>query len=106
MALEWVSVGKKCVCISDFWHSAEINGPHQNEVLTISGNYLNPRGLLNLRFVEYPGWDDGDGGFHGYNVRNFRPFTAQDTDMEMFRTLLNPTPLERLDRLMEQLNEQ
>lgn len=84
----WAASGTQCVCVTDFWVVNGIEGPAPSEILTISEVYINPAGLVTLRFVEHHGWlDEESGKTHGYNVRNFRPLVPLKQDVEMFEQI-------------------
>lgn len=83
----WAKVAMQCVCVTDFWETRGIEGPAKGETVTISEVYLNPAGLVTLRFSEHPGWLDPNmvGVRHGYNVRGFQPLVSLEDDAELFR---------------------
>lgn len=80
----WAKVGEQCVCVTDFWQTNGIDGPVLNEVVTIAETYLNPAGLLTLRFQEHYGWMDPNMGVrHGYSVLRFRPMARPTLEQDV-----------------------
>lgn len=92
----WAKPGVKCVCFRQLPLQFIKPGP---TVYTIESAFI-CGGDLHLTFV---GVENG-----GELAECFRPIVTrtQEQDVEMFLSLLNPSPLERLDRLMEIMNEQ
>lgn len=108
MAFEWVRVGAKCIYTG--------RNPHQNKsmakletnvIYTIRATVEHPiRKEIGLYLEEIVNPVAEHFGLeYAYALSGFRPLISQADDLEMFQTLLNPTPLERLDRLMEIMNE-
>lgn len=79
--------------------------PVLGEVLTIRSVY-NHRGYIGVCFYEIKGLFNPDARHEqGFLIDRFRPLITQQDDVELFRHLLSPSPLERLDLLAERLNE-
>lgn len=87
----WATIGRKVVCITDFWSSRGIDGPAKREIVTISAIYINAGEQPCLRFTEHYGWLDDDMGMrHGYAPRCFRPVITrtQEQDVRAIRALI------------------
>lgn len=118
----WLSVGSKVVCINanPLANRALIhNAGHRpilhagfplnlGEVYTIES--VRAHAILDvvcIRLVEIASrGPDMTGDDPGFDSRRFRPLITktQEQDVEMFLRLASPSPLERLDRLAEELD--
>lgn len=105
----WAKPGAKVVSLITFRNLEEDEvGPVESGVYTIRDVVPEPNGTVGLRFEEISNepFDYAD-GFNEctFAVEKFRPLITQQDDVELFRHLLLPSPLERLDLLAERLNE-
>lgn len=110
MAYEWAKPGAACVCVDVISRLNGLSLPSlvEGRVYTIEAIGPYPVG----RFKGSPcvwllGVPNKADTFKAFLLERFRPLVSrtQEQDVEMFLSLLNPSPLERLDRLMEIMNE-
>lgn len=111
MSGEWARLGVRCVCIraaSACGRSWRGLAPVDGQTYIVAGYHAPGRSTGKPQAV----FATLDGALlHGGNgiwVERFRPLVTKtmEQDLEQFNHLLNPSPLERLDRLMEIMNEQ
>jgi len=98
MAYEWAKPGVKCCCVDEAWWSHDPNvhnhsHPQLKDICLISNVYEDGK------FLELVGYEE-----FLYETTSFRPLITQNDDVEMFLRLASPSPLERLDRLAEELD--
>lgn len=96
MGFGWAKVGLKCICISS-----------PNSLLVVGSEYTITGTLMN-KGVEYievlEAVADWAGDKH-YQISRFRPLVSLEDDISMFTALTNMSPVERLDRLKEMLDQ-
>lgn len=110
MGLGWAKVGAKAVCIKKGqWTSAQDGEelPKYGEIYTIRSmvhcgteTYLRFNELVNPKMQ----YDDGYVEAAWY-IAAFRPLITLEDDILMFTALTNMSPIERLDRLKEMMDQ-
>lgn len=110
MGFGWAKVGAKVVCIKKGrWASAEDGEtpPKYGEIYTIrdvahSGTetYLRFQEIINPKFHYADGYVEA-----AWYVGAFRPLITLEDDISMFTALTNMSPIERLDRLKEMMDQ-
>lgn len=103
----WAKPGAKCVCIDNTRHP-QLNIGQTYTIVAVesddpsvlqAGTYAGSKVLVEL--AEVKNWSAKP----SYAVERFRPIITQQDDVERFRHLLSPSPLQRLDLLASNLNE-
>lgn len=94
MGFGWAKPGVKCVCIDDSW----LPGSGGKDEFVVSGetytiSSVNGRSL-NLVGIRPSKW-----------ISRFRPLVSLEDDISMFTALTNMSPIERLDRLKEMMDQ-
>jgi len=103
MIPSWAKPGAKVVCVDAFplEGSIWVSPPVEGVIYTITDTFYQ-EGVLLLRLKELRNFQD-----IGYLARRFRPLVSrtQEQDVDLFKSLLNPTLVDKLDLLAERMNE-
>jgi len=110
MGFGWAKVGAKVVCIKKGRWTSSQDGedtPKYGEIYTIRNmvhydteTYLRFNELVNPKMQ----YDDGYVEAAWY-IEEFRPLVSLEDDISMFTALTNMSPIERLDRLKEMMDQ-
>lgn len=110
MAYEWAKPGAKCVWVDisrDPKYRQHNPRPSKSgEIVTIAAVSKRPDCDFTVIIEGWPNPISDFGPDLGWNIYRFRPIITktQEQDVEMFLRLASPSPLERLDRLAEELD--
>jgi hypothetical protein len=101
MIPSWAKPGAKVVCVDDFplEGSIWVSPPVEGVIYTITDTFYQ-EGVLLLRLKELRNFQD-----IGYLARRFHPLITEADDIALFKSLLNPTLVDKLDLLAERMNE-
>lgn len=97
MAAPWARKGVKVVCIDPKWRSSDestTDFPSIGEIYTITDAYNGGR-FIGLEELNHD---------NIYTTYSFRPLVRETDDIALFKSLLNPTLVDKLDLLAERLD--
>lgn len=112
MGFGWAKIGAKVVCINDDPAASRLPSAYlwSGEISIVSGSTYtissigihSITGNIAIKLKEVPdrNWTD-----EGYHLSRFRPLVSLEDDISMFTALTNMSPIERLDRLKEMMDQ-
>lgn len=107
MIPSWARVGAKVVCVDNKIYRGEKSGPMPNlrEPVTVKAFLPDSLGRgPHLIIEEFPNIGKFSRMELGWRLSRFRPLITEADDIALFKSLLNPTLVDKLDLLAERLD--